>query len=140
MTERRRRKRRERNAVRRAIASAESILPGRPAPVGIDPRWQAIIRVADFIQSEPEAVWEFTLRWGKHAQADLRMAVATCLLEHLLEHHFELIFPRVRQVALASRRFADTFQCCWDFGQSEYPKNARRMERLRRELRRKRSG
>ncbi|MDB5323843.1 MAG: hypothetical protein JWN40_5474 [Phycisphaerales bacterium] len=73
-------------AVRRAVARAQSVLPGRPALEGQpDPRWQAIIRVGTFIESHPEPVWEFARRWGKHAQADLRAAVATCLLEHLLE-------------------------------------------------------
>ena len=123
-------------AVQRAIALAESKLPGTPAPDGRrDSRWQAIIRVGEFIEAQPEAVWEFALRWGKHAQADLRMAVATCLLEHLLEHHFDLLFPRVRRAALASPRFAQTFSSCWATGQTELPKNAARFERLQRQVR-----
>jgi hypothetical protein len=125
-------------AVRRAIARAQSVLPGRPAPDGQpDPRWQAIIRVGTFIESHPEPVWEFARRWGKHAQADLRAAVATCLLEHLLEHHFETLFPRVRREALASVRFADTVASCWPFGFAALPRNLARMQRLKRELRRK---
>jgi hypothetical protein len=28
--------------------------------------------------------------------ADLRTAIATCLLEHLLEHHFDRLIARVR--------------------------------------------
>src|SRR5438132_6342149 len=100
-------------AVKRAITRAERILPGTPAPERTrDPRWHAIIRVGEFIETQPEAVWEFAHRWGKHAQADLRVAVAPCLLEHLLEHHFELLFPRVRRAAIASPRFADTFGSC----------------------------
>ena len=126
---------RSQTAVQRAIARAESLLPGTPAPDGKrDPRWQAIIRVGDFIESHPEAVWRFALRWGKHAQADVRAAVACCLLEHLLEHHFDALFPRVRRAALASRRFADTFSSCWAFGQTALPKNAKRFERLKRQL------
>lgn len=101
-------------AVRRAIARAELVLPGRPAPDGKrDPRWQAIIRVGKFVESQPEEVWQFTLRWGKHAQADLRSAVATCLLEHLLDAHFDEMFPRTRLAALVSVRFADTFEKSW---------------------------
>jgi hypothetical protein len=93
-------------AVHRAIARAEGIFPGTPAPEGKrDPWWQAIIRVGEFIETQPEAVWQFTHRWGKHAQADLRMAVAC----RLLEHHFDAMFPRVRRAALASPRFSDTF-------------------------------
>jgi hypothetical protein len=126
-------------AVRRAIARAERVLPGARAPDGArDPRWQAIIRVGEFVETQPEAVWQFAFRWGRHAQADLRAAVATCLLEHLLEHHFESLFPRVRRAALESRRFADTFSTCWLFGQSAAPANAVRMERLKRQLRARR--
>jgi hypothetical protein len=125
-------------ALQRAIAHAESILPGRRAPDNEhDPRWQATIRVGEFIEDEPEAVWEFARRWGKHAQADLRAAVATCLLEHLLEHHFDLLFTRVRDQALASVRFADTLSRCWSFGQSKLPGNAKRLEKLKRDLRRR---
>jgi hypothetical protein len=100
----------------------------------VDPRWQAIIAVGWFIEAEPEAVWGFAARWGKHANADLRMAVATCLLEHLLEHHFELLFPRVEQLARRSVRFADTFTSCWEFGQAELPRNSRRFDALVKEL------
>ena len=127
-------------AVRRAIARAERVLPGTPAPDGKrDPRWQAIIRVGEFVESQPEAVWQFAHRWGKHAQADLRAAVSTCLLEHLLEHHFELLFPRVRRAALESPRFADTFDTCWTLGQAAAPKNAARVKRLKDQLRRSRA-
>jgi hypothetical protein len=119
-------------AVHRAIARAERILPGVPAAEGKrDPRWQAIIRVSELIETQPETVWEFARRWGRHAQDDLRAAVATCLLEHLLEHYFELLFPRVRREALASRRFADTFNTCWLLGQAELPENAERIRRLK---------
>src|SRR3954451_5372607 len=126
-------------AVQRAIARAEHILPGTPAPEGKrDPRWQAIIRVGEFVETQPEAVWEFARRWGTHEQADLRMAVATCLLEHLLEHHFELLFPRVRRAAMESPRFADTLNSCWPFGQAEVPENARRVKQLQCRMRRMR--
>jgi len=127
------------SAVQRAIARAERILPGTPAPDGeCDPRWQAILDISNYVETQPEAVWQFAHRWGKHAQADLRMAVATCLLEHLLEHHFELLFPRVRRAALESPRFANTFGSCWWFGEAKSPKNAAQIKRLESQLRRPR--
>ena len=89
-----------RKTVRDAIAKAEAVLPGRMAPDGeIDPRWQAIITVAAFIETEPEAVWPFIKRWGGHPDEDLRSAVATCLLEHLLEHYFDDFIARVEDHA-----------------------------------------
>jgi hypothetical protein len=116
-----------------AIAEANQILPGTPAPedAATDPRWQAIIAVGEFIESDPEAVWEFVARWGRSDDSDLRAAIATCLLEHLLEHHFGLLFDRVNDLAIRDARFADTFARCWKFGQAELPGNADRFDVLR---------
>jgi hypothetical protein len=118
-----------------AIRRANALLPGEPADEGQDPRWQAIIAVGKYIDSDPEAVWSFIRRWGGHSQEDLRAAVATCLLEHLLEHHFAAFFPRVEQTALADSLFGDTFRRCWRFGQAEAPGNAERFEALRERVR-----
>jgi hypothetical protein len=41
--------------VAKAIRNAEELLPGVPAHEGQDSRWQAIIGVGEFIESEPEA-------------------------------------------------------------------------------------
>jgi hypothetical protein len=114
-----------------AIRRANVILPGRAAPDGrIDPRWQAIIAVGEFVESEPEAIWRFTRHWGSHHNQDLRAAIATCLLEHLLEHHFDLVFPRVERLARSDRRFADTVRRCWKLGQSTRRRNAARLDWL----------
>lgn len=113
------------------IRVAEAILPGVPSPEGTeDPRWQAVIDIADHIESCPEEIWPFVARWGCHPQEDLRYAISTCLLEHLLEQHFDLIFPRVEQLAMKDRYFADTFLRCWKLGQSELTENSRRFDKL----------
>ncbi len=36
-----------------AIEKANSLLPGTPAPDGEDPRWQAILEVGHYIESNP---------------------------------------------------------------------------------------
>jgi hypothetical protein len=114
-----------------AITAAERLLPGEPAPEGErDPRWQAIIAVGEHIEAEPEAVWRFIERWGSHPQEDLRDAIATCLLEHLLEHHFVAFFPRVEARALREPLFGDTFRRCWWFGDAKAPSNAAQVARL----------
>jgi hypothetical protein len=120
--------------VHEAIQAADSLLPGEPAAEGLDPRWQAIIEVGEYIESEPEAVWGFIRRWGGHPQEDLRNAVATCLLEHLLEHHFATYFPRVEELSMAEPLFGDAFLRCSQFGQAEEPDNARRFAALRKRL------
>ena len=116
--------------VTKVIREAESLLPGVPAEEGQDHRWQAIIAVGEFIESEPEAVWAFIRQWGGHPQEDLRDAVATCLLEHLLEYHFVAFFPRVEGLAFADSLFADTFERCWQLGQALVPGNAERYKAL----------
>jgi hypothetical protein len=114
-----------------AIKNAEMILPGNEAPENeLDPRWQAIIVIEDFVREEPDIVWSFVERWGQHPNQDLRQAIATCLLEHLLEHHFGTIFPRAQRLAHENRLFAETVGMCWLFGQAEQEENASRMERL----------
>lgn len=124
----------ERMGVGEAIRDAEAILPGRAAPDGeIDPRWQAVIHVATFIETDPRDVWVFADRWGRHEDSDLRAAIATCVVEHLLEHHFDLVFPWAQQAVRESTAFADTFGMCGAFGQSLEPGNADRFDALKAE-------
>lgn len=120
--------------VHEAIRKAEALLPGEPVDEGMDPRWQAIIEVSEFIETEPEAIWEFVEAWGGHPQDDLRAAIATCLLEHLLGEHFDAIFPRAEQRALADPLFARMFLMCWKFGQTEQPGFEERFDALRDQL------
>jgi len=106
--------------VEKAIAAADVILPGHAAPEGeTDPRWQAIIAVAEFIATDPEPVWLFALRWGCSQDEDLRAAIGTCVLEHLLEHHFDRYISKMEEAVLADRHFAATAAMCWKFGESE---------------------
>ena len=121
-------------SVRQAIHEAELLLPGESASGGEDPRWQAIIAVGKHIEREPEAVWGFIWRWGSHPQEDLRDAIATCLLEHLLQHHFVAYFPQLEERALAEPLFGDTVLRCWRFGQAEEPGNIERFEALSKRL------
>jgi hypothetical protein len=120
--------------VREAIRKADALLPGEPVEEGEDPRWQAIIAVEEYIESEPEAVWNFIRQWGGHPQEDLRDAIATCLLVHLLEYHFAVYFPQVEELALCEALVRDTFLRCWQFGQSTEEDNSTRFQALRARL------
>lgn len=117
--------------LRRIIRRTERILPGRPAPNGeCDDRWQAIMQIEDYVQEFPEPIWEFTRKWGKHPQKDLRTAVAVLLLERLLQCHFQLICPRVCTEVKKSKRFTDTLRQCYWLGQAALPANARKLDRI----------
>lgn len=114
-----------------AIIAAESILPGSPvAHCGRDPRWQAIMCVGDFIPSHPDEVWNFFVKWGQYPCDDLRCALACCLLEHLLEHHFDRIFVRLRRLVMADRQWDSFADGGWPHGQARLPVNQRRIARL----------
>jgi len=116
----------------KVILAAEKILPGAPVKDNEqDPRWQAIIKIGKYVRSQPEKIWQFTAKWGKHRNEDLRMAVATCLLEHLLQFHFDLIFPKVRYLVFRNRFFADTFTLCGKFGQTKKADNLKRFHDLK---------
>ena len=86
--------------------------------------------MSEFIQTDPEPVWSFASRWGSSPDEDLRMAIATCILEHLLEHHFDDFISRVELAAHADSFFADTVSQCWKFGHAEDPERAARLDRL----------
>ena len=58
------------------------------------------------------------------------MAISTCLLEHLLEQHFDNFIGRVEQRVHDDRLFADMVSRCWKFGKSELPERAARFDRL----------
>jgi hypothetical protein len=126
-------------SLRRAIARAERLLPGRPVPRGLrDPRWQAIIRVGNFIETHPVEVCEFALKWMRRARGfDLPAALYCCLVEHLLEHHFDIVLPMFRKGAFANARVAQYFypyRPHFQFGQARTPKNVALQKRLAREL------
>jgi hypothetical protein len=80
-------------------------------------RWQATIVIGEFIEADPERVWRVAKTLATSPNADIRMAAATVLLEHLLEFHTAEMVPRFR-AALRSgdRRFASAVSFCSNFG------------------------
>jgi uncharacterized protein DUF6869 len=93
--------------------------------------------VAEFIETEPEPVWSFARRWACSTDEDVRMAIATSVLEHLLEYHFDTFISRIEEAARIDRRFADTVSHCWKFGQTEDPAGSARFDRLKTSIREK---
>jgi len=83
-------------------------------------RWQAAIVVGEFIEEDPEAVWEVICEFGVSEDEDMRDAISTVLLEHLLEHHFKIYFPRLKaKIEGGATLLADTLRRCWAFGQAK---------------------
>ena len=84
-----------------------------------DCRWQALIIVGESVESNPAAVWEIICQHGDSPDEDMRTGVATVLLEHLLEYHFDDYFPRLQErIEAGSEMLRDTASRCWAFGQA----------------------
>jgi hypothetical protein len=98
---------------------------------------KAIIEIAMFVPLEPKAIWPFVLKWGSHDDEAVRMAIATCLLEDLLQHHFDLMFSRVETAAKSNVWFAKTTAMCWNFGEAKEPTNSVKFDHLCSEIRKK---
>jgi hypothetical protein len=117
--------------LRYRIRRAERLLPGRPAPKGkTDWRWQAIGKMERFVETQPEPIWEFINKWGRHPQADLRTAIGVILLERLLDQHFSAFIDRVETAVRESKRFKDTLGRAYWIGEAAWPPNARRLDAL----------
>jgi hypothetical protein len=82
-------------------------------------RWQALIVVGEYVLANPEVVWQVICEHGVSEDEDMRNGVATVLLEHLLEYHFDLYFPRLKErIEAGALLLADTLARCWAFGQA----------------------
>jgi hypothetical protein len=102
--------------IARGAAASEflSLAEALVADVDNDCRWQALIVVGASLPTHPEQVWRIICRFGASDDPDMRMGIATVLLEHLLEEHFEEYFPKLRaEVLRGSARFAETVGHCW---------------------------
>lgn len=94
-------------------------------------RWKAAADLSDYVEKHPSKLWPLVVKYGSSGNEDLRMAVATCILEHVLQYHFGQYFPKLEKLLLAgNRNLRDTFSSCWKHGQSESKKNSKRWEEL----------
>jgi hypothetical protein len=80
-------------------------------------RWQALVLISEFLESDPAKVWSIVREFGNSEDEDMRMGVATLLLEHLLEIDFKTYFTKVRdEIKSGKRRFINTLELCSCFG------------------------
>lgn len=93
--------------------------------------WKAAEALGEYAEANPEMIWPLVVKHGSSDNAEVRAAIATCVLEHILECHFERYFPMVEAIVRNGNRcFAETFLTCWKFGQSEEPGRSKRWDAL----------
>jgi hypothetical protein len=94
-------------------------------------RWEAATQLGEWTKESSSAVWGLILKHGSSDDEDLRFAIATCVLEHLLEYHFEQYFPLLEsEIRGGNLNLGKTLRLCWKFGQAEFPSNTNRWDRL----------
>jgi len=101
-----------------------------------DTRWQAAIALGEYCESaeDAELIWPLIVKWGSHENKDVRAAIATCVVEHVLECHFEEYFEKCAELVRSGNlKFGYTFSGCWKFGQSKEPRNSALMDSLQEE-------
>ena len=87
-------------------------------------RWAALVEFRQYCESAPDELWPFVIKWGSVLNRDIRGCVACCLLEHILEHHFEAFFPRcIETINSGNKRFGYTLAGCYKLGEAEMDKN-----------------
>jgi hypothetical protein len=119
--------------VQEAIQAAEHVLPGQAAPEGSDdPCWQCNSAIREFLESAPDAVWEFIKRWGVHEDDDLRWRSQRVCWSISWRSTSRRSSRAFRSWFVRNRLFASTFRSCWKFAQSEAPANSVR-DALKRE-------
>jgi len=96
-----------------------------------DTYWQAAIALGEFSETAPETIWPLIEKWGSCPNEDTRVAIATCVLEHVLEANFEPYFSKVEQlVQQGNSAFAETLLGCWQFGEAKLPGNSEQFDKL----------
>jgi hypothetical protein len=92
-------------------------------------RWAAAAAAGELVSSHPVAVWSLVVAHGSSSVEDVRAAVATCMLEHLLEEHFDEYFPLLKkEIRAGNLLLGDTLRRSWKFGQAEEPERSARWE------------
>lgn len=90
-----------------------------------DVRWQSIIVIGEYIPfgKRNDEIWDILIEFGGRDD-DMQDALATVLLEHLLEYDFERSVDRITLTLQACSSasadiLVDLLRRCWPFGQAE---------------------
>ena len=94
-------------------------------------RWAAAEAATEYVYAEPDKIWPLAIRFGWSDELDLRQAIASCVLEHVLEHHFETFFPRLEaEIRSGNANLRHTLKLSWKLGRSEIAANSAQWDTL----------
>jgi hypothetical protein len=58
-------------------------------------RWAAA--ATEYVYTDPDRIWPLAIRFGSSDILDIRQAIASCVLEHVLEHHFDALLSETAE-------------------------------------------
>lgn len=94
-------------------------------------RWQAAIALGCYCENDPSLIWPLVVKWGSSENDDVRAAISTCVLEHILEYHFEEYFYKLSEIVQSGNiYFRDSLKICYKLGQAKLPHNSKSFDRL----------
>jgi hypothetical protein len=106
----------DRSNVDFVIEVAEQLARDRRTPV----RWRVSAGILQrYAEDYPGKIWPLIVRLGASRSVDLRWAVAVCMVELLLEHHYAQYFPKVKALIEAGdRKMLDMLAMSYHVGQA----------------------
>lgn len=94
-------------------------------------RCSALLVLEEIAERNPEAAWPLVVKWGSDSRSNVRMLVASCVLESILRDRFREYFDRVRTIIESGNwRFGETLSHCYRLGQAKYPRNSMAWDEL----------
>ena len=76
-------------------------------------RWQSLIIIGEYLDKYPDYIFKIIIKYGSSKDEDMRTAVATILLEHLLEKDFKKYFNLYKNLSTNNYYLLDTLSKCW---------------------------
>jgi hypothetical protein len=76
-------------------------------------RWQSLIVIGEYLNEYPEDIFHIIIKYGSSKDEDMRTAIATILLEHLLEKNFRKHFNLYKKFSENDSYLLDTLSKCW---------------------------
>jgi hypothetical protein len=94
--------------------------------------WSACVVLSYFVDQHPLQLFSIIQSVAEVASDDQRTALAKCLLEHLMESHFDFVIDSITIEPNPSQRFAlaDILSRCWPYGEAENHSNWKKVETL----------
>ncbi len=95
-----------------------------------DAIWRIAAESWDDVVRRSSDAWPHLLEALEVADGESVQAIATCVLEHVLEHDFSYFDLVEREIEAGNEKMLKAFLMCSKFGQSKLPQNEQRWDAL----------